>query len=145
MCYVLSRLPSFVCSYSWKPQYARFLVMTFIIIIGCFSFCIQIRWMAWKKLITLNVLMTVELSSLKIGKPCYCKNFFYLKSLSDDFKMFEPKNRITSSTVINITVYFYIYETTFSFLGCILKSRSPNLYTIIVLTKISKGFLKKTG
>ena len=28
--------------------------------------------------------------------------------------MFDPKNWITSSTTLNITVYFYVYETTFS-------------------------------
>ena len=28
-------------------------------------------------------------------------------------------------------------------MGCILKFRSPNLYTIIIVTKIKEGFLKK--
>ena len=55
----------------------------------------------------------------------------------------NQKNRITSSTVINITVYFYIHETTSSFVGYILKFRSPNLYTIIIFTKIKKGFLRE--
>ena len=55
----------------------------------------------------------------------------------------NQKNRITSSTVINITVYFYIHETTSSFVGYMLKFRSPNLYTIIIFTKIKKGFLRE--
>ena len=38
-----------VCSYPWKPQYAWFSFMTFIVIIGCFSFCSQTKWMAKKK------------------------------------------------------------------------------------------------
>ena len=37
-----------VWSHPWKP-YVRFSVITFIVIIGCFSFCIQTRWMAQKK------------------------------------------------------------------------------------------------
>ena len=44
-----------------------------------------------------------------------------------------------SSTVINITVYFFIYKKTFSSLGF----RFSNFYTIIIFTKIKKGFLKK--
>ena len=62
---VLGRSPFFVCIHPWKLQHARFSVTTFIVIIGCFSFCIQTRRIAQKKfLVTLNVLMTVELSSL---------------------------------------------------------------------------------
>ena len=37
---------------------------------------------------------------------------------------------------------FNMYETTFSFLGCILKFRFLNLYIIIIVTKI-KGLLKE--
>ena len=37
---------------------------------------------------------------------------------------------------------FNMYETTFSFLGCILKFRFLNLY-IIIVTKIKRGFLSK--
>ena len=32
-----------VCSHPWKPQYARFSVITFIVIMGSFCFCIQTR------------------------------------------------------------------------------------------------------
>ena len=38
-----------VCSHPWKPQYARFSVTTFIVITGCFSFCILAGLMARKK------------------------------------------------------------------------------------------------
>ena len=39
-----------VCSDPWKPQYAQFSVITFIVIIGSFSFCIQTWWMSHKKI-----------------------------------------------------------------------------------------------
>ena len=40
MCMLCSRqVANFsVCSHSWKPQYGRFSVITFIVFIGCFSF-----------------------------------------------------------------------------------------------------------
>ena len=49
LCALLSAGQHFlVCSHPWKPQYAWFLVQTLIIIIGCFSFCMQTRWKAQK-------------------------------------------------------------------------------------------------
>ena len=51
MCILCSRKVTIFsyCSYPRKPQYAWFLVITFLAIIGCFCFCIQTRWMARKK------------------------------------------------------------------------------------------------
>ena len=70
--YLSRNITNDVCSHPWKPQHVRFSVMVFIVIIGCFSFCIHTRWMAPKKKFFLNVLLNIELSSLKIGKTC-CK------------------------------------------------------------------------
>ena len=50
--------------------------------------------------------MTVELSSLKIGKACCCKNFFYLKSFSNDLKLFEPKK---SNYFFNSDKYYCLF------------------------------------
>ena len=38
-----------VCSHPWKPQYAQFSVITFIVVIGSFISCIQTIWMVQEK------------------------------------------------------------------------------------------------
>ena len=52
MCALYSRQVNVfsVCSQPWKSQHARFSVITFTVILGCSSFCIQTRLMARKKI-----------------------------------------------------------------------------------------------
>ena len=63
MCSVLSQSQFVVCRHPWKPGNTRFSVITFIVIISCLNG-------AKIFFITLNVIMTVGLTSLKIRKAC---------------------------------------------------------------------------
>ena len=81
MCVLCSRQFAIflVSSYPWKLQYARFSVITFIVIIGCYFSVSRLDEWHENFFDYFNVLMTVELSSFKIGKASGCKPETFFK------------------------------------------------------------------
>ena len=66
----LAGLRFFACSHPWEPEHAKFSVITFIVIIGCFSSCIKARRKVF--LSYFEQVNDFELSILKIKKTSCC-------------------------------------------------------------------------